>query len=93
MPGWVRKGDVNEVGAPVIADVADTVLVNGKPAALKGSLIQGHAPGGIHAGGPIIVEGAGTVIVEGRLAAFKGASENCGHTQVEASDDVMIPGG
>lgn len=98
MPGWVRKGDVNEVGAPVIADVADTVLVNGRPAALKGSLIKDHVNPAYqmkppHIGGPTIVEGAGSVIVEGKPAAFKGASESCGHSQVEASDDVMIPGG
>ena len=98
MPGWVRKGDVNEVGAAVIGDVADTVIVNGVPAALKNSLIEEHVNDqreyeSPHIGGPTIVEGAESLIVEGRPAAFQGASEVCGHTQVEASSDVIIPGG
>ena len=92
MPGWVRKDDVNDAGAPVIGDYATTVFVNGKNAALKNSIVQGHSPGGVHAS-PVVAEGSSTVIVEGRLAAFKGASDNCGHTRVEASDDTFIPGG
>lgn len=95
MPGWVRKGDVNSVGAPVIGAVASTVIVNGKPAALKGSIIQTHLPPypptAPHAV-PTIVAGASTVITEGRPSAYNGAGESCGHSQAQASPDVIIPG-
>lgn len=94
MPGWVRKGDVNNVGKPVVAAVATTVIVNGRNAALKGSLVATHLPpfppAPPHVMPPISV-GSATVIVEGRPPAFLGASESCGHTQVEASSDVIIP--
>ena len=96
MPGWVRKGDVNSVGAPVIGAVAQTVIVNGRAAALKGSIIQTHVPPPPPVGPhvfPTIVQGASTVIAEGRNAAFNGALESCGHSQAQASSDVIIPGG
>ena len=93
MPGWVRKGDANEVGGRVIANTASTVYVNGKLAALKGSLISTHNPSPDIHEGRVIQDGSGTVIVEGKPAAFKGAHETCSHTQVEASSDVIIPGG
>ncbi len=95
MPGWVRKGDVNNVGAPVIGAVASTVIVNGRPAALKGSTIQTHLPPFPPAPPhvtPTIVAGASTVITEGRPSAFNGAGESCGHSQAQASPDVIIPG-
>lgn len=95
MPGWVRKGDVNNVGASVVGTVASTVIVNGRPAALKGSVIQTHLPpfppAAVHIN-PTISQGASTVITEGKPSAFLGASESCGHTQAQASTDVIIPG-
>ena len=96
MPGWVRKGDVNNVGAPVIGAVASTVIVNDRPAALKGSVIQTHLPPypptAPHAV-PTIIAGASTVITEGKPSAYNGAGESCGHSQAQASPDVIIPGG
>lgn len=95
MPGWVRLGDVNSVGAPVIGAVASTVIVNGKPAALLGSTIQTHLPpfppAPVHVT-PTISQGASTVITEGKPSAFLGAQESCGHSQAQASTDVIIPG-
>jgi uncharacterized Zn-binding protein involved in type VI secretion len=88
MPGWVRKGDVNGAGAPVIANMASTVIVNGRNAALRGSIVASH---GLHVM-PTITVGSATVIVENRPPAFLGAEESCGHTQAEASGDVIVPG-
>lgn len=93
--GWVRLGDINSVNAPVIGAVATSVIVNKKPAALQGSIIQTHLPpfppSPPHANSVIKV-GASTVIAEGKPAAFNGAGESCGHSQAQASPDVIIPG-
>ena len=89
MPGWVRKGDVNGAGAPVIANMASTVIVNGRNAALRGSTIATHVGPHIM---PTITVGSATVIVENRPPAFLGAAESCGHKQAEASGDVIVPG-
>lgn len=93
MPGWVRLGDVNSVGAPVIGAVASTVIVNDKPAALKGSIIKTHLPpfppAPVHIT-PIIAQGSSSVITENKPSAFLGAQESCGHNQVQASADVII---
>ncbi len=83
------------MGAPVIGAVASTVIVNGRSAALKGSIVQTHLPPFPPAAPhvtPTIVAGASTVIAEGKPAAFNGAAESCGHSQAEASGDVIIPG-
>ena len=88
-------GDKNNVGAPVIGDVAQTVIVNGRNAALLGSTIATHVPPPPPAGPhvmPKIIVGSATVIVEKRPPAFLGAIESCLHTQAEASSDVIIPG-
>ena len=95
MPGWVRKGDANNVGAPVVGAVAATVIVNGRNAALRGSTIATHVPPAPPVGPhvmPKIIVGSATVIVENRPPAFLGADESCGHKQAEASGDVIVPG-
>lgn len=95
MPGWVRKGDVNSVGKPVIGAVASTVIVNGRNAALKGSIVATHLPPFPPAAPhvtPTIAVGSATVLVENRPPAFLGAVESCGHSQAEASTDVIVPG-
>ena len=88
MPGWVRKGDNNNAGAPVVGSLADTVIINGKNAALRGSIVATHSSHVV----PTIQVGSATVQVEGRPPAFLGAADSCGHSQKEASDDVIIPG-
>ena len=90
--GWVRLGDNNSVGAPVTGAVATSVIVNKKPAALQGSIIQTHLPPSPPHANSVIKVGASTVIAEGKPAAFNGAPETCGHSQAQASPDVIIPG-
>lgn len=91
MPSWVRKGDINSVGAPIESNVAQTVFVNGKPAALKNSVVATHNLPPIHKK-PTVIQGSSTVIVESRPPAFVGAMESCGHKQMQGSPNVFIPG-
>ena len=46
MPGVVRMGDINSAGGAVIGSIAPTVIVNGQPCAIIGSLIASHEPYG-----------------------------------------------
>lgn len=87
MPGWARLTDKNNAGAPILSNIAKSVIINGLPAAMLGSIIAPHA----HVGATII-QGSLTVTVEGRPAAFQGALQSCGDKQVQASLDVQIPG-
>jgi len=89
MPAWVRLKDINNVGAPVIGAVAETVIINDKPAALYKSVIASHPT--LH-NQPTIIQGSRDILVEGKPPAFVGALEACGHSQAQGSPDVIISG-
>lgn len=94
MPGWVRLGDLNDAGAAIIANTARTVIVNGKPAALVGSIIAPHLPPfpptPPHVGQTVVI-GSPSVFVEGLPPAYVGSLDSCLHKQVQGSINVFIP--
>lgn len=92
MPGVARLTDSNTTGGVVSSGTADTVLVNGLPCAVVGSVISPHAPWGIphppHIA-PTITAGNDTVIVEGKPIAIQGSPNSCGHSIITSSEDVI----
>ena len=92
MPAVVRQGDVNSAGGQAIGDLANTVLVNGVPCAVVGTVISPHAPWGPphppHEA-PTITTGESTVLVEGRIISIIGSGNTCGHVMAQGSPDVV----
>lgn len=93
MPGVVRQGDKNTTGGSVISSVESSVLINGRPTAVVGSVIAAHAPWGPphppHAAATITT-GINTVLVNGKPIAFVGSGNSCGHNMIEGSGDVNV---
>jgi uncharacterized Zn-binding protein involved in type VI secretion len=87
MPGWARLNDLNNAPAPITGAVSTNVVVNNRPAAMVGSFCPPHPVN--HPSTPIIA-GVNTVIVNNKPAAPRGAPYACGHTQAQASIDVII---
>jgi uncharacterized Zn-binding protein involved in type VI secretion len=75
------------------SEVASSVLINGIPAAVKGSMSSDHSPYGPphppHVPNPIVA-GSGSVMIEGKPAARVGDMFSCGHDVASGSGDVMI---
>lgn len=90
MPGLVRRGDVNNVGADIVGATADSVIVNGRAAAVRGSVVATHnPPPNVHVT-PTVAQGSSSVIIEGKPAVYQGAKDSCGHSRLSCSDDVII---
>jgi uncharacterized Zn-binding protein involved in type VI secretion len=93
MPGVVRQGDKNTTGGAVISGVESSVLINGRAAAVIGSVIEAHAPWGPphppHAAATITT-GVATVLVNGKPIAFVGSNNSCGHVMIEGSGNVNV---
>jgi uncharacterized Zn-binding protein involved in type VI secretion len=90
MPGIVRKGDRNDAGGRVIADVWDDVIINGRPAARVGSLVEKHYP---HKHPHIVARctlSSKTVMGHDKGLIYVGCKDTCGHTRIEGSNDVII---
>lgn len=90
----VRKGDINNMKAPVITGCSEDVLVNGKKVAVKGqSQVKNHPkPGkGEHPKNPIS-KGDNTVLVNGKKIAFVSVPDKCQHKMIKGSDDVLVKG-
>ena len=98
MPGMqiIREGDINQMkGAVKKKTGAQTVLVNGKPAAMKNKSMvvphKGPKPP-IHPINPIM-KGDKTVLVEKMPIAFVGVPDSCKHLMIKkASPDVLVKG-
>ena len=92
----VREGDLNNAkGAVKKKTGAQTVLVNGKPVAMKNKSMvvphKGPKPP-IHPVNPI-AKGDKTVLVEKLPMAFVGVPDKCKHTMIKkASPDVLVKG-
>jgi uncharacterized Zn-binding protein involved in type VI secretion len=86
-------GSTDNSDGAISSKCASTVKINGKPAAVKGSMDRDHAPYGRphppHVPNPII-GGSGTVKIEGKPAARVGDAFQCGHTVASGSSDVNI---
>lgn len=91
MPNVIRRNDPNTAGGLANGSVATTVLVNGLPCAVIGTIITPHAPWGPphppH-DAATITSGVSSVLVEGKPIAIVGSSNSCGHTMAIGSPDV-----
>lgn len=83
MPEAARETDPDTGGASIDGGTAQSVLINGFPAAVVGSTISQHAGGSI-------TSGSSSVIVEGFEMARVGDSTSCNHTIASGSPDVEV---
>ncbi len=81
MEGWARLGDKHSQYKPIVSLTAQTVKINGIPAAMQGSK---------YLDGASVAQGSSTVFVEGKPAAYKTCKTTNGNTQIQASSDVYI---
>jgi uncharacterized Zn-binding protein involved in type VI secretion len=89
-----RKDDpLTDSDGFIESECSTDVFINGKPAAVVGSMSSDHSPYGPphspHVPNPISV-GSGTVFINGKAAARKDDTFNCGHAVASGSDDVDI---
>jgi|LauGreDrversion4_2_1035121.scaffolds.fasta_scaffold629355_3 uncharacterized Zn-binding protein involved in type VI secretion len=91
MPAAARQGDPDTSDGTISGAVSGDVIINGKPAALLGSIETPHAPYGKQHpphSASTIVSASGTVIVNGKGLAYEGSSLSCGHAIASGSPDV-----
>ena len=82
MPGATRAYQ-DSAGSSVLGG-ANTVRVNGLPAAIRGKPIAGH---GDHAhAGPVIVQSSNRVRANGIGMVYQGCSTTCGHITTGSSN-------
>jgi uncharacterized Zn-binding protein involved in type VI secretion len=93
MPAAARQGDPDTSDGAITSATESTVLINGQPAAVVGSMNRDHAPYGRphrpHVPNPI-VSGSSTVFFGGKAAARAGDPFQCGHKVASGSPDVDI---
>ncbi len=90
MPAVVRKDDQNNAGGLATSMVVPSVLINGKPCAVVGTIISSHSPFGTSHAAAVITVGNSTVLVEGKPIAYVGSPNSCGHSMATGSPDVMV---
>ena len=83
MPEAARETDPDTGGAPIDGATAQSVLINGLPAAILGSTLTQH-PGGT------ITSASDSVICEGQPLARVGDSTSCNHMISSGSPDVEV---
>lgn len=86
MLGAGRVG-MDAAGGPVLVG-ANSVLINGAPAARLMSAVAGH--GEDEHAGPHMITGNFSVIVEGLPICRMGDSASCGHPLLPGSPDVVV---
>ena len=90
----VRKGDVNQMKAPVIKGTIKSVLINGKETAGKDkSQVKGHPKPGkpFHPVNPL-AKGDINILVEGKPIGFVNVPDRCKHRMIKGSEDVLVQG-
>lgn len=96
MPKAARLGDPDTSDGAITSEVCSTVFINGKPAAVVGSMDRHHAPWLYPAHAPHvpnpIIKGSSTVMFEGKPAARVGDPFQCGHQVADGSPDCEIGG-
>ena len=96
MPAAARVGDPdNSDGVLLSSGAAQTVRINGIPAALVGTVDQSHSPyGPPHPphDAATVTQGSSTVRIEGIPAARQGDPLSCDHAIAQGSPDVNIGG-
>ena len=91
-----RVGDQNSAGGLVI-NGDSTVLINGRPVAIQGSLVTPHPCCGKRGCPPVhcsarTTSNTPTVLVNGKPIITLGALDTCNHTRVGGSPDVVVGG-
>lgn len=93
MPAAARLNDPDSSDGKISSACASTVMIDGQPAAVVGSMDCDHAPYGRphppHVPNPI-VSGSATVFIEGKAAARVGDPFACGHVVSAGSSTVNI---
>jgi len=93
MPAAARLGDADTSDGSIAGATIDSVLINGMPAAVVGSVDSSHAPyGNPHPPheAATVVGGSDTVLVEGFPLARVGDPLSCGHAIGDGSPDVEV---
>jgi uncharacterized Zn-binding protein involved in type VI secretion len=95
MPAAARLSDNDTSDGTLTSSLASTVFINGRPAAVVGTVDSPHSPWGPphppH-DAATIVQGSSTVNIEGKAAARVGDPLSCGHAVGQGSPDVTIGG-
>lgn len=93
MPAAARLGDADTSDGSIASATIDSVLINGQPAAVVGSIDSAHAPYGPphppHAAASVVA-GSNTVLVENIPLARVGDPLSCGHSIGDGSPDVEV---
>jgi uncharacterized Zn-binding protein involved in type VI secretion len=93
MPAAARLGDADTSDGSISSGTIDSVLINGQPAAVVGSVDSSHAPyGNPHPPheAATVVSGSDTVLVENIPLARVGDPLSCGHSIGDGSPDVEV---
>jgi len=93
MPAVQRVGDQDSAGG-VILNGDNTVLINGRAAAVRGASVSPHAPCGqpgqnIHCSAKTQITNS-TVLVNGVPLVLTGDTDTCGHPRAGGSPDVTV---
>jgi uncharacterized Zn-binding protein involved in type VI secretion len=94
MPPAVRIGDPNTAGGLALAPGATSVLINGRPACVTGTLVTPHPCCGkpgctIHCAASTTI-GSLSVLAEGKPIVYVGSTDTCFHTRATGSFDVIV---
>jgi len=97
MPAVQRKGDRNS-GGGIITSGVNSVLVNGRPIAVRGLSVSPHpicgqsdsqdSGGGLHCKAK--TQSNTTVFAGGRPVVVTGAVDTCRHSRVGGSNNVKV---
>tara|TARA_R110000868_G_scaffold157827_1_gene385315 strand:+ start:61 stop:354 length:294 start_codon:yes stop_codon:yes gene_type:complete len=97
MPGAVRIGDKNSKGGVAKGPGAASVIINGSPACITGTVVTPHPPCGAPGGQPHCnaktTVGSGSVLAEYKPINYIGSVDSCGDVRSTGSTDVLIPAG
>jgi len=86
-----RKGDTNQTGGKIMRG-ASTVVCNGLPVGLHVSKMTPHSPKPNKSphNSAVTVDGSPNVICEGLPVLRTGSRDNCGHSIVIGSENVVV---
>ena len=95
MPSAVRIGDPNIAGGLAVFPGAMSVLINGRPACVTGTLVTPHPCCGAKGCPPVhcaaqTTLGSFGVLAEGKPIVYVGSPDTCFHQRAFGSLDVIV---